>query len=346
MSTAIEASDAPGAVIIAGDLVDLLSDHRTTVANALDAHPRLATALARYAAGADRCVVVLPGAFDRRLAWDPSASQQLRDATGATIALRAEVATTTGAGRRTLRVDPGGDHDERFAARDARDPMDTPLGAHLMTEVLPSFDRPRYDGLTRVRALEDVPEFMASRLLYRTMARWSWLLVLPLVLGLAVTVPLSLTVPEWLERPLGPWTQRLGFLAVTSVIDTVIVSALVLALIARSWKRLGRQPTITGEPGRMRALAHSQIADGGSGLIVGASEAQLTDLREGVLATTGACGEVVERRPGRLGLPAVFVPVTSLSWIEIEVGATLHVRLWCGQVDLHGSALVERLVGS
>jgi lysylphosphatidylglycerol synthetase-like protein (DUF2156 family) len=49
-------------------------------------------------------------------------------------------------------------------------------------------------------------------------------------------------------------------------------------------------------------------------------------------------------RAGGLGLPSVFLGHRLLSWVELEAGSELHVRLLHARQDLSGSTFLERLV--
>jgi lysylphosphatidylglycerol synthetase-like protein (DUF2156 family) len=87
------------------------------------------------------------------------------------------------------------------------------------------------------------------------------------------------------------------------------------------------------------------IASGGAGLISGCThKPELVTLRNGFYANSGMGGHVQRRHPGRLGLPAVFLPERTLSWVELEAGADLHVRLLYSNVQLPGASVRERLI--
>ena len=63
----------------------------------------------------------------------------------------------------------------------------------------------------------------------------------------------------------------------------------------------------------------------------------------GFFASPGGTTELVREHRGRLGLPPVSCTTARSSWIELETGADLHVRLLLADVDLptdHGERLV------
>ncbi len=94
-----------------------------------------------------------------------------------------------------------------------------------------------------------------------------------------------------------------------------------------------------------RAEADRLIESGATGLITGCSHApELSGLGAGFYANSGGGGCVERRHPGRFGLPAVLLPERVLSWVELEAGADLHVRLLYSNVQLPGATLRQRLV--
>ena len=58
----------------------------------------------------------------------------------------------------------------------------------------------------------------------------------------------------------------------------------------------------------------------------------------------GATAEVVEEHRGRLGLPPVFLQNQRVSWVELETGAELHVRLLLARNELRSPSVLERVV--
>ena len=69
---------------------------------------------------------------------------------------------------------------------------------------------------------------------------------------------------------------------------------------------------------------------------------ELARVGTGFYANSGACGEVVEERASRLGLPPVFVHIQQVSWVEIEAGAEVHARLLLARSYLRPVTVLER----
>jgi lysylphosphatidylglycerol synthetase-like protein (DUF2156 family) len=94
-----------------------------------------------------------------------------------------------------------------------------------------------------------------------------------------------------------------------------------------------------------RAQADRVIAQGRAGLISGYTHVpELSALRDGFYANGGSSGCIERRHPGRFGLPDVLLPERTVSWVELEAGADLHVRLLYSNVQLPGASARQRLL--
>ena len=93
-----------------------------------------------------------------------------------------------------------------------------------------------------------------------------------------------------------------------------------------------------------RRMARRLVGEGYVGYITGHThQPELVDLGDGFYANTGGGGSVVERRRGRFGFPPAFAISRRLSWVEIEAGAGLHVRLLFARQPLPTTTILERL---
>ena len=119
----------------------------------------------------------------------------------AELSLAAELTIDTGAGPRRVRVEPGHRLDPLTRPTDPRNPADTPLGQHLVCEILPALRdagtrRPAGEGwLAGLEALDDpasFPRFVASRLAYRRVGRHAWWLLLPLLIAVVLRLPIAI----------------------------------------------------------------------------------------------------------------------------------------------------------
>ncbi|HZQ29088.1 MAG TPA: phosphatidylglycerol lysyltransferase domain-containing protein [Acidimicrobiales bacterium] len=352
LAKTIDAWAGPGVIVVAGNLFDLLADGTSPdPRQALAAHPRLAVAFQHFQ-GEGRRVVVLPGARDARLAWDERAAQAVAQELGAELALAVELHVATGGGSRLVRVEPGHRFDPRSAPIDPHNPADTPLAHHVAQQVLPVLGQARSTwllGADRLANDADLPRFVASRLLYRRVARHAWWLLVPIAAALLLKVPLAVAL---LHRHTGAtMPRRLVTLIITTVVDVVVIAAAVYYVSRRAWA--GVSGVALGERGQAmndaaKAEARRLITSGGAtGLITGHTRRpELTHLGSGFYANCGSATELVDDAGARLGLPAVFLPRRELSWLELEAGADLHVRLLRSRMELPGGSWLERLLAT
>jgi lysylphosphatidylglycerol synthetase-like protein (DUF2156 family) len=348
VARALDGFEGPGAVIVAGNLFDLLGDQLDDPGEAMSAHGELAAALRRFQAQ-DRCrhLVVLPGSRDRAILYHPPARDAVQ-ALGASVALSVDLKVETLGGTKTVRVDPGWKWDERYACTDPFNPADTPLGYHLVGEVLPRFRTARSTwlaGLDRLADQASMPRFVGSRIIYRRLARYVWWLLVPVALVLSVRLPGLWTAT--VRGHVRPFTGAALVAAATLLGELIVVGAALGYLNYRLWRGVG--PSLLGPPGlrandSARDAARALISGGAAGLVTGHSlQPELTRVGGGFFASTGACAEIVTEAHSRLGLPPVFLHQRQVAWVEVEAGAEVHARLVGARVDLPAGTLLERL---
>ena len=343
LARVIEAWTTPGVVVFAGDLIELLATNANSPSRALAAHPRLSWACRRFAQAPGRRVVCLVGNHDGRLAWDEATAGQLREGLGAEVALTAELTFETGAGVRRVRVEHGHQLDPANAFLDPRNPNETPLGHHVVRDVLPAVRTQGWlEGLEDMADASAFPRFLGSRLAYRRVLRHLAWLVVPLLLAVLLKLPLLYTARA------SAWSTRLLLVTGAVAADLLLVGSGLLLVARRSWRAISGMLSATrglgnNEAGREQAAR--LIDEGYAGLITGHThQPELTVLGGGFYANTGCASEAVTEWPARFGLPPVFLAHRQLSWVELEAGADLHVRLYQGRLDVPGGTRLERLV--
>jgi lysylphosphatidylglycerol synthetase-like protein (DUF2156 family) len=345
---AIEGCRGPAVIVFAGDTFDLLREGRPEPDAALNAHPRLASALEGFLAAPERRVVILPGIRDSALAYDARVADSLQSI-GWTVALACILEIETGAGVRVVRVEPGHQLDPSAAFDDPRDPNDHPLVVHLEREVLPGFASAGEGSHKWLEGIEDADPadmgaLVASRFTYRRLFRRAAWLTLPVLALLAVFFP----VAAFSSRQRHALAHLFRLLAAGFAIELVLV-AVALAFVvtqlrdslgAISW--LARSLRDNDAP---RGVAAGLAAGGGAGLITGHSgRAELTDLGGSAFyANCGTAGRSVDRVETRGGLPAVYAGRLRCSWVELEAGSELRARLFHGARDLPERTLLERM---
>ena len=278
----------------------------------------------------------------------------------------------TAAGTRTVRVEPG-EHayaSPSGATESEFDPAaDAKPGAverslagkswRTLAERSES-DAPWFEGLHRLSDPSTLSRFVTSRLLYRRLGRYAWWLLVPFAIAIALKFMLTPTVLRHAGTGVAGrtlrhvheagWGSRLSVAALFAIVVFVVL-ALALGLLSRRvWSVLGGGAlnTVRTEGAAndtAREAARVLVASGHTGLITAATfQPELTSLGVGFYANVGATAEVVEEQAGRLGLPPVFIHRQRLSWVELETGADLHVRLLHAQTDLPSHNLLERVV--
>ncbi|HWE57326.1 MAG TPA: phosphatidylglycerol lysyltransferase domain-containing protein [Acidimicrobiales bacterium] len=383
LASNLEASTGPGVLILAGNLFDTVptgaeppGPGAAAPAAVLGDHPRLSEAITAFARGDGRRVVVLPGDRDVRLASAPGPQETVRKVLGAELALAVDLRIATGAGERRVRVDPGYRFDALSRYSDPRNPLESPYSEHIRDQVLPSVRRraagenpslaarmkarrrpagtdPTAAGVpagwtTGVEQLDDVgalSRFIASRLVYRRFIHFGWLILIPVIAAVVLRIPS--TALSSAHRAIG---TRLGLFVAAIIVELALLVLVGIAGIRVTSRALGA--VALEEPGRdsneeARARARALVTEGYAGLISAQTcRPELTHLGSGFYANAGTGADVVTEYPSRvpgLGLPSVFLPHRTLSWVEVEAGNDLHVRLLHARQDLPGATIAERL---
>ena len=359
----------PGVVIVCGNLFAFggaAPPCPDSVRDALAAHDELAEAIRRFTSRPDCRLIVIPGWRDPEVGDNPEVGDLLAGL-GAQVLPSVDLLLQTAAGTRRVLVRPG-------------HPCTPPTGA-----ASPGPDEPR-PWLTGVGRLEDPTvsgRFVTSRLLYRRLGRlFIWVALLPAVVAMLLRLPVVFSaLIGLLGRSPGThhaiarahsanWADRTLF-TVGATVVVLAVLALVVAVASRvAWTALGGgdlpppwprpkggRAALLSEPDHSRGLligrrpaldeARAAIAGGASGLIAGGGlQAELTQLDPGFFGSPGGTAELVREHPGRAGLPPVFLHHRQSSWIELETGADLNVRLLLADAELPTSTLLERLATS
>jgi UDP-2,3-diacylglucosamine pyrophosphatase LpxH len=189
----------PVELVLAGDFFDLLRiaevPEGATRASATTARPEyraLFDSLRRLAGGESRTVVYLPGNHDAEMWWNPEIRATLADdglvhefALSYTACFKSEP-------DRLVYCEHGNQFDPANTFRDYADPLDTPLGDHIVTDLMPRLPHGRtltpslhLREVDRVFPLTKVPEWVAGRLFYDVVGQAVRWLLLPLIAAYA-----------------------------------------------------------------------------------------------------------------------------------------------------------------
>ncbi len=341
----------PGMLVIAGDGFEMLAA-APDVSGILDAHPQFTEAVKHFAADKNHRVVITPGNHDGQLAWDEQSVAILRERLGVTdLALACDLAIETGTGVQLVRIMHGHQFDQYNAFDDPRSPVDTPLGHHVVRQVLPklaSRDKPG-SLLEGVRWTNGDPtSFLGSRLLYRMVASWLWWLAVPfaaaLLLRLMSFVP---GVRPLLHDHAERWLIVFGILVVGIALVAAVTGIATMLRVNRALAdaSVGERGDAAAHNATVRAEAARLISEGYAGLITGHThEPEISQVGDGFYANTGCNTEVVRALKARFGLPTPFLGVRRLSMVELAGGPVLSVSLSLAEQPIGRPVALERLV--
>ena len=189
--------DGPVELVLAGDFFDFLQigevpagQDRATVTISRPEYRGLFRALRSFAAEGGRRVVYLPGNHDAEVWWNAQirrtlGGERLVDEFAAYYAASFESAPG-----RTVYCEHGNAFDPANAITDYDDPLDTPFGDHIVTDVVRRVARAGRIGrdldlrdIGRVFPLVTIPEWIAGRVFYDLLGRVATRLLLPLLVG-------------------------------------------------------------------------------------------------------------------------------------------------------------------
>ena len=346
----LEGWEGAGLLVIAGDGFELLAGP-PELDPVLDAHAGLTAAVAAFASGKDRSVVVLPGNHDGQLAWDGRANEILRARLGVSeVALAVDLHLATGAGPQVVRVVHGNQSDPYNAFEDPRSPVDTPFGHHVVRQLLPELAARQQPGslLDGVQWLDgDLADFVGSRLLYRKVVGKLWLIAIPFVAALVLRfLAFFPGVSHLLHNHAQRWLIGIGILV---VLMTVVAAVAAVATMLRVNKALRdsalserADPASHNAPARLEA-SHL-VTEGYAGLVSGHThEPELSVVGNGFYANTGSGTSSVVARRSRLRLPRPYVAVERFSYVELLASSVLEVALHLRETPLRSENALERL---
>ena len=339
----------PGMLVIAGDGFEMLAA-APDVAGILDSHPQFTDAVKRFAQ--DHRVVLTPGNHDGQLAWDSESVAVLRDRLGVTdVALACDLAVETGDGTARVKVMHGHQFDQYNAFDDPRSPVDTPLGHHIVRQVLPKLATRDQPGalLEGVRWCNGDPSaFLGSRLLYRMVAGWLWWLGVPFAAALVLRfLSFAPGVKPLLNHHAERWLVWFGILVVAIAVVAAVTGIATMLRVNRALAdaSVGERGDAAAHNATVRAEAARLIAAGYAGLITGHThEPEISQVGDGFYANTGCATEVVRARKARFGLPTPFLAVRRLSMVELLAGPVLSVSLSLAERPIGQPSFLERLV--
>jgi UDP-2,3-diacylglucosamine pyrophosphatase LpxH len=315
----LTAESAPLTVVLAGDIVEMLAYPGRAAADVLDAHDDLCRALATVTERGGQ-VIYTVGNHDGDLAWDLKAATAVREATGARLCLAADLVLPGG---EKIRVEHGHQIDPYNCFHDPRNPLDTPLGHHIVREVIPKIEWLGRDWLTGAHEMADpadFPSFLASRLVYRKLVRHLWWVVLAPIVLFALVLPSVGRVGDRYPDA-GRWLHDGEVLGVGALVDIAIIALIIAIVSRRTWtsiSALALSERGYGQNSSARERADELIGQGYTGYLSGHTHhPELHAHGDGFYGNTGSCTSVVEAINTFYGMPPVYLRTQQLSWVEI-----------------------------
>jgi UDP-2,3-diacylglucosamine pyrophosphatase LpxH len=337
-------------VVLAGDIVEMLAYPGAAAHDILEAHADLCQALARVIERGGQ-VIYTVGNHDGDLAWDLKAATAVREATGAKICLAADLVFPAGD---RIRVEHGHQIDPYNCFHDPRNPLDTPLGHHIVREVMPKIEwlgRDWLGGAHEMADPADFPSFLASRLVYRKLTQhlW-WVVLLPIVLLGGLRLPIVADLRD--RYPGGArWLHDAEILGYGAVVDLAIIALIIVIVSRRAWLSISALALAErgyGQNKAARERADELIAQGYAGYLSGHTHhPELHAHGRGFYANAGSCTSVVEAIDTARGMPPVYLRTQQISWLEIAAQAgALAATLKSARIELPGATRLERFMAA
>ena len=337
-------------VVLAGDVVEMLAYPGTNANTILEAHPDLCAALCEVTESGGQ-VIYTVGNHDGDLAWDLKAATAVRDLTGARLCLAADLVFPTG---KKVRVEHGHQIDPYNCFHDPRNPLDTPLGHHIVREVMPRVEwlgRDWLNGAHEMADPADFPSFLASRLVYRKLTKhlW-WLVLLPVLLFGGLQLPLVSDVRNWYPDS-ARWLHDAAILGYGAALDLAIIALIIATVSRRAWTSISALALAErgyGQNKAARERADQLIAEGYAGYLSGHTHhPELHAHGDGFYANAGSCTSVVEAIDTARGMPPVYLRTQQISWLELTAAEDrFSATLKSARVQLPGATRVERFMAA
>jgi UDP-2,3-diacylglucosamine pyrophosphatase LpxH len=197
----LAAHDGPVELVLAGDFFDFLQISpprsgvdRATLTISRPEYVDMFAALERFKSGEQKRVIYLPGNHDAEMWWNAQIQETLRErGLVDEFALSYQASFEVGGERRIVYCEHGNQFDPSNTVDDYADPLDTPLGYHVVTDftrrIAPFGEVSRGLDLSEIKnvyPLVAIPQWIASRYFYDFAGKVAAYLLLPLLAAYAV----------------------------------------------------------------------------------------------------------------------------------------------------------------
>lgn len=266
----LAAHDGPVELVLAGDFLDLLRMGTRSVGEHVDAmvsggtYRELFAALRRFRQVEDHRVIYMMGNHDAEAWWNPRIQESLTQADLVDEFALSYVAAFSTLPQQLVYCEHGNQFDPTNRIVDYGDPLDTPIGSHIVTDII----QPIGAGMTVTKALDlrdlsyvfplaMLPEWVAGRLYYRFLdmvIRW---FVGPLVIAyLAYQAVAAIVLPT---------ARALERLLVDVAFDAVVLVFAFTVFLVMS--RIVAQRVITSLSHRLRGHRFGEHTEHGNAAV-------------------------------------------------------------------------------
>jgi UDP-2,3-diacylglucosamine pyrophosphatase LpxH len=341
--------DGPVELVLAGDFFDFLriaevpdGETRASATMSRPEYRELFAALQQFASGENRRVVYLPGNHDAEAWWNREIRGELeREGLVHEFALSYS-ATFESHAERIVYCEHGNQFDPTNTFRDYDNPLDTPLGDHVVTDLLPRLpagwesEGGNLRDVDRVFPLAGIAQWLAGRLYYVTVTRIVLWLLLPLLVLYAAHALVQ-----------GGSSADVLLELAYDIAAILLVFGLFLFIAGRATSRFIRSSAaragVTDEAGLIRSRLEAgeppPLADPLTGEIAvfvsGHTHAPaLTRLggpggRQGAIVNSGCWLRQLQPVPAHLGAPPVYVSRFVQTHVRIYSNSgAIQVELW------------------
>jgi UDP-2,3-diacylglucosamine pyrophosphatase LpxH len=340
----------PVELVLAGDFFDFLRiaevperETRGSLTISRPEYRELFEALRRFASVRRRRVVYLPGNHDAEAWWNPDLRAQLEHAGLVHEFALSYTASFESEAGQVVYCEHGNEFDPSNTIRDYDNELDTPLGSHVVTEILPRVPIGWAAGggnlrdVDRVFPLARIPEWLSVRLYYVLVSQATRWLLLPLLILYAAHGLLrgggSADVLLELGYDIGALLLVFGLFV---VIGGRTANRAIQSSAARVPNHEPEQIRSRLETGRSPPLGDVLSSETEIGAFVsGHTHAPaLTQFdapsgRRGVIVNSGCWLRQLHPVRARLGVPPVFVSRFVQTHVRVYLaGGAIQVELW------------------
>ena len=363
--------EGPVELVLAGDFFDFLQigdvpegTDRAAMTISRPEYAGLFAVLKRFESGERKRVVYLPGNHDAEVWWNPRIQETLRErGLVDEFALSYLASFEVGGKRRIVYCEHGNQFDPANTVEDYGDPLDTPLGYHVVTDftrrIAPFGEVSHGLNLSEIKnvyPLVAIPWWVASRYFYDFLGKAASYLLVPLLVGYMVyrAVAYFLAVARdgsarFLENRVHEVFLDIGFYGLLILLIFAIFFFVVRRAVRRTLATVSLKQgthyspaeasqnkvreTLLGEtPPPMDPSARSEDIDvfvSGHTHLPSLVELEKGDGRRGVMVNSGCWLRQLQPISPRLKGPPVFVSKFVLTHVRVFVqGSSLCVELW------------------